>query len=126
MEKILVVDDAKINRMILIEILKKRYEVLEAEDGLEAVAVFRRHEDEIRVVLLDAVMPVLGGYEFLAEARREGWLDKTKVIMISTDYSEALVKRALDEGACDFIARPVDGKTVLEKVERAVSRGSVI
>ena len=122
MGKILVVDDAKINRMILIQILKDHYEILEAEDGLDAVQVFRNHADQIDVVLLDAVMPVSSGFDFLEEAKQRGWLEHTSVIMVSTDSSEEARERAYRGGAISFIGRPFDGRTVLKNVEEACRR----
>lgn len=122
MEKILVVDDAKINRMILKQILKDHYEIIEAADGLEALDVFRQQEGQIDVVLLDAIMPVLSGFDFLAEAKNNGWLEHTPVIMVSTDNSEPSVRRALEGGAVDFIERPFDGKRVLGRIEKAIAR----
>ncbi len=119
MGKVLIVDDAKINRMILTRILQDSYELLEAEDGLEAVEVFCENEDQIDVVLLDAIMPVSSGFDFLAEARCRGWLEKSPVIMISTDSTQDAVKRAFDGGAFAFIGRPFDAETVLRKVEEA-------
>ncbi len=119
MDKILIVDDAKINRMVLKEMLKDQYEILESEDGMEAIDVFRQYEGQIKVVLLDAVMPVSSGYDYLAEARSQGWLEKTPVIMISTDSDEAAVQRAYREGVTDFIERPFDRASVLSKVNAA-------
>ena len=120
MRKILIVDDAKINRMILSQILKDQYEILEAEDGLEAMMVYRDNAEKVDVVLLDAVMPVSSGFDFLAEARKEGWPEHTAVIMVSTDNSEPTVRRALEGGAVDYIARPFDSRTVLKRVESAI------
>ncbi len=121
MEKILIVDDAKINRTILKQMLKEQYETLEAEDGREAVDVFRQYQGQIKAVLLDAVMPVANGFDFLTEAKKEGWLEKAPVIMVSTDCNENAVRRALDGGASDFIARPFDRETVIHKVNAIAS-----
>ncbi len=122
MEKILIVDDAKINRMVLKQMLKEKYDILEAEDGMEAADVFRENEGLVTAVLLDAVMPVYSGFDFLAEARREGWLEKTPVIMVSTDNCESAVQKAFEEGAVDFIERPFDRRTVLSKVQKALEQ----
>ena len=118
MRKILIVDDAKINRMILSQILRDQYEILEAEDGLEAMMVYRENAGKVDVVLLDAVMPVSSGFDFLAEARKE----HTSVIMVSTDNTEPTVRRALEGGAVDYIARPFDSRTVLRRVEAAIEQ----
>ncbi len=120
MEKILIVDDAKINRMVLKKMLNDQYDILEAEDGMEAIDVYREYGGQIKVVLLDAIMPVSSGYDFLAEAKANGWLEKTPVIMISTDSCEAAVSRAYQEGVVDFIERPYSRETVLGKVAAVV------
>lgn len=122
MGMILIVDDAKINRMILLQILKERYQILQAEDGREAIQVFSENENQISAVLLDAVMPVSSGFDFLAAARKRGWLEHTPVIMVSTDGGEDSVRRAFEGGAVDFIRRPVDRRTVLRKVQDAVTK----
>ncbi len=122
MEKILIVDDAKINRMVLKQMLKDQYEIVEAEDGLEAADLFAQYEGQINAILLDAVMPVSSGFDFLAEARKQGWLEKTPVIMISTDCDEPAVQKAYQEGASDFVKRPFDRKTVRRKVREAVDK----
>ncbi len=120
MEKILIVDDAKINRMVLKQVLHDQYEILEAEDGMEAIDVYRQHGEQIKVVLLDAVMPVSSGYDYLTEARAQGWLEKTPVIMVSTDSSETAVRKAYQEGVTDFIERPYSRETVRSKVAAVV------
>ena len=56
-QKVLVVDDQQINRMLLSKILDSRYTVLQAENGLEAFNVLERERESIQVILLDLVMP---------------------------------------------------------------------
>lgn len=122
MGKILVVDDAKINRMILRQILKEHFEIIEAGDGLEALDVLGQSVGQVEVVLLDAIMPVLSGFDFLEEAKSRGWLEHTPVIMVSTDDSEPFVRRAYEGGAVDYIKRPFDRKDVLDRIMMAIER----
>lgn len=68
---ILVVDDNEINRDILREILIDSYNVAEAENGQEALARLRSAGDEISLILLDMMMPVMNGYEFLSKAKAD-------------------------------------------------------
>ena len=66
--KILIVDDAQINRIILCELLRDQYQILEAEDGKKALEIMK--EDKmIDLVLLDIVMPNMDGYEFVENIR---------------------------------------------------------
>ena len=55
--KILIVDDAPINRMLLSEILAERYDLVEAEDGAQAVSILEQNARDFALVLLDIVMP---------------------------------------------------------------------
>ena len=63
---ILVVEDNEINRTMLNTILADQYQVLEAENGEEALSLLERYKDEISLILLDLVMPVMDGYTFLS------------------------------------------------------------
>ena len=63
-QKVLVVDDQQINRMLLSKILDSRYTVLQAENGLEAFNVLERERESIQVIILDLVMPVMDGFTF--------------------------------------------------------------
>lgn len=66
---ILIVEDNTINRMMLCAILTSNYRVLEAENGQEALKVLEKHYNEISLILLDIVMPVMDGYAFLSKFR---------------------------------------------------------
>ena len=61
-QKILIVDDSEMNRSILADMLGEEYEIMEAEDGNEGVAMLQQHGHEIALVLLDIVMPNLDGF----------------------------------------------------------------
>ena len=63
---ILVVEDNAINRAVLGGILSPTYTVLEAENGREALAILQEHKEDISLILLDIVMPVMDGYAFLS------------------------------------------------------------
>ena len=57
--KILIVDDAPINRMLLSDMLSETYDIVEAENGREAVAILEQRAQEFALVLLDIIMPEL-------------------------------------------------------------------
>lgn len=69
---ILIVDDAEINRSMLVDMLSGEYEILEASNGLEALALINRYASELSVVLLDIIMPEMDGFEVLAAMNRNG------------------------------------------------------
>ncbi len=115
-KKILIVDDSEINRAILSDMLSSEYEILEAEHGMEAAAILHSQEQEISLMLLDIVMPVMDGFETLEMMNKNGWIRSVPVIMISTENNPAYVERAYDLGVQDFIGRPFDERIVRRRV----------
>ena len=114
--KILIVDDSEMNRSILADMLEEEYEILEAQDGEEALAVLGEHHAEIALVLLDIVMPRLDGFGVLEVMGREGWIEDLPVIMISSESGSDQVARAYDLGVSEFISRPFDALAVRRRV----------
>ena len=66
-DTILVADDVEINRAVLRSIFEEDYNVLEAENGEQALFLMRQYRDSIAIVLLDLIMPVRDGYEVMEE-----------------------------------------------------------
>ena len=62
-DKILIVDDSKMNRMILADMLGEKYHVMEAENGRTAIELLQAYETEISLILLDIIMPEMDGFE---------------------------------------------------------------
>lgn len=114
--KILIVDDSAINRAILADMLEERYEILEAENGVEAVELLHNYGTKISLVLLDVVMPKMDGFEVLAMMNRCHWIEEIPVIMISAENSHSVVERAYELGAADYISRPFDEVIVCRRV----------
>ena len=113
--KILIADDSAMNRAILVEMLGDGYDVIEAENGREAVRVLQS-APEIDLLLLDIMMPEMDGFEVLEQMKRYGWIDDVPVVMISAENGSAYVERAYDLGATDFISRPFDMAIVRRRV----------
>lgn len=115
-KKILIVDDSEMNRSLLADMLADQFEILEAENGMEASAIIYSHEHEICCMLLDIVMPVMDGFETLAVMNKNGWINSIPVIMISAETVPQYVDRAYDMGVLDYISRPFDHRTVRRRV----------
>ena len=113
--KILIADDSAMNRAILVEMLGDGYDVIEAENGREAVRVLQS-APEIDLLLLDIMMPEMDGFEVLEQMKRYGWIEEVPVVMISAENGSAYVERAYDLGATDFISRPFDMAIVRRRV----------
>lgn len=113
--RVLIVDDSELNRDLLKEMLRDRYEVLEAADGEKGLALLYELGTKISLVLLDVVMPKLGGFDVLAVMQKERWLDDIPVMMISAEDSPTFIQRAYDMGASDYITRPFNMNVVRQR-----------
>ncbi|MBR3367880.1 MAG: response regulator, partial [Lachnospiraceae bacterium] len=110
--RILVVDDELINREMLSICLQDSYEILQAGDGAQAMEILRSRGEEISLVLLDILMPVMSGMEVLAEMRGDPVLSRIPVIVLTAD-SDAEVE-CLKMGAADFIPKPYPAPAVVQ------------
>ena len=118
--KILIVDDSEINRMILADILNEEYEVIEAENGAEAILLLQQQGTNISLVLLDFVMPELSGFDVLEVMNQRNWIEDIPVIMISAESDAIYVQRAYELGVTDFISRPFDARIVYRRVANTI------
>lgn len=118
---ILVVDDNEINRGILGEIFKDTYNILEAENGVEAIKAIEENEGSLAAVLLDIVMPEMDGYAVLEEmAKRDNLNESIPVLMITADTSTEAERESYLKGAADVIHKPFDPIIVDRRVTRNI------
>ncbi len=111
--KILVVDDRWENRAVLVNLLESLdFIVIEAENGHEGLEKLRATQPDL--VIVDLVMPVMDGFEFLQYIRNIEELKQTKIIVSSASVSYIDQQMALDKGGDDFIAKPVDAKILFQ------------
>ena len=118
--QILLVDDSKMNRMILAEILGDGYHILEAENGQECLEKLRAEAGNIALVLLDINMPVMDGFEVLKAMNANHTIEDTSVIMISSEDSDAAIRRSYELGASDYVNRPFDARIVYRRVTNTI------
>ena len=123
-QKILIADDSEMNRELLAAILEEEYEIIQANDGVQAVDCFQRHAEEISLLLLDIVMPHMDGFEVLSYMNKEHWIDSIPVVIISSENSPIYIKRGYDLGATDFIEKPFDANMVLRRSANAILLGA--
>ncbi len=122
-KRILVVDDQEIDLQILTKILQTDYEVCTAHNGQEALALLTsRGEHYIDAILLDLLMPVMNGYEFL---QRLGLDEKLKVIPVIVGTSSddpGSEEKVLLAGAWDFLSKPYNPMVLKLRVENSLLR----
>ncbi len=113
---ILAVDDDKINLMLLRSVLKKTgivKETITASNGEEAMDVLKSRDD-IDLVLLDIIMPIMGGIEMLQVARADENLRQVPIIVLTTD--ETKKEEALEFGANEFLMKPIRKDDLKNKI----------
>ena len=115
-QSILIVDDSEMNRAILAEILGSDYNILEATNGRECLAMLEQYDTGIALILLDIVMPVMDGFAVLSEMNRSHWIEDIPVIMISSEDADTVVRRAYELGVSDYVSRPFDAGVVYRRV----------
>ncbi len=117
--KVLVVDDDFINRKLIQAMLKRHPDmfgdIIEAENGSEALSILRK-TDGISIILLDILMPVLDGREFLKIFRSEEENKNIPVIVLSTDDTQK--STVLDLGAEDFLIKPINEDELIDRIKR--------
>lgn len=117
---ILIADDSEMNRAILMDMLENDYNILEAENGAEALEIMREKVVEIDLLLLDIVMPEMDGFEVLAYMNSHQWIDDVPVIIISSESSTSFFQRAYELGVVDYINRPFDAYIVHRRVANII------
>ena len=118
--QILLVDDSAMNRMMLTEILGEGYHILEAENGRECLETLQAEAGNIALVLLDINMPVMDGFEVLKAMNANHTIEDTPVIMISSEDSDAAIRRSYELGASDYVNRPFDARIVYRRVTNTI------
>jgi putative two-component system response regulator len=119
--KVLVVDDDMINRMLLKTLLKKNpkvSETIEAENGSDALDKIKK-DPGIDLILLDIMMPIVDGIEFLKIFRLDMKNAHIPVIVLSTDDTRKT--EVYDNGANDFLRKPVKEELLSSKIEQWAS-----
>jgi two-component system chemotaxis response regulator CheY len=117
MKHCLVVDDSAVIRKVARRILESLdFVIAEAEDGTAALELCRQKMPD--AILLDWNMPVMDGYAFLKEIRREPGGDRPKIVFCTTDNDVSAIARAMHAGADEYIMKPFDREIMTQKFEQ--------
>lgn len=118
---LLVVDDIQMNRMILRYLFEDNYDVLEAENGVEALELINEHGDNIAIVLLDIVMPVMDGFAVLDELVATNYIATTPVILITGESDDEKALKGYKLGVADLINKPFNSDIVYRRVSNVIA-----
>jgi len=116
-----VVDDVDINRIIISELFTERYEVLEAENGEEALTIINGPEgNNLSIVLLDLIMPVMDGFGVLRNMNETGRINDIPVILITSDEDEGRALECYELGVSDVMHKPFNASIVTQRVDNII------
>jgi two-component system, chemotaxis family, chemotaxis protein CheY len=115
--RVLIVDDDQFVRTVLREMLSPSgYQCFEARDGIEAME--RVRADRPHVILLDLLMPKMSGIQALQEIGQTS--PRSRVVVITSLASDALLEQALSAGACGYVVKPFHPMEIQEAVRQAL------
>ena len=121
--KILVVDDESRMRKLVRDFLEREgYQVLEAEDGLQAMDAFYEDKD-ISLIILDVMMPKMDGWQVCREVRQ---VSKVPIIMLTARAEERDELQGFELGVDEYISKPFSPKILVARVEAILRRSNVL
>ncbi len=122
MAKILVADDEQLIRKLISDCLTKEgHEVLEVEDGLQALSVFRKNKD-IKLCVLDIMMPEIDGWEVCRKIRETSGVPIMLVSARSQDFDQIM---GFENGADDYVTKPFSLAILSRRINTLLQRGAV-
>lgn len=119
-DTILIVDDEKINRILLRKYLEKDYKILEASDGAQAMDMIKVNRNRLCLILLDLYMPVLDGYGVLRSVENDPSLKHIPIIVISSTGEKEAESHVLKLGAMELLKKPFNHDVICQRVANTV------
>lgn len=117
---ILIVDDIELNRAILNELFYKKYKIVQAENGLQALEAVKTYGSKIALILLDIVMPQLDGFGVLEELKKRNLIARLPVFLITSADSDEIINKGYDMGVVDIINKPFNPSIIKRRVKNTI------
>lgn len=114
---ILVVEDDTLTRETLKVFLKEKFNVIDAGDPGECLKSLAETTPKIDLGLIDIEMPAMDGFQLIKMLRKHPSYTNVPFIMVSSHHEKENVERAVLAGACDYIAKPLNKETILNKID---------
>jgi len=114
-KKILIVDDEKMNIMVLAHVLKAHYDIIVAADGASGLAAAEKHWPDL--ILLDIIMPDMDGYEVIGKLKASETTKEIPVVFISGLHDADDREKGMSLGAMDFIMKPFDASVIKSTID---------
>lgn len=117
---IIIADDFEINRKIIHNIFQEQYNIIEAENGKQAIDELVKNEDEVALIFLDLMMPVMDGMDVLKFMEENKYSDIIPVIVITGEATAESDEKAYEYGASDIIYKPFSPKVVMRRAKNII------
>ena len=122
MAKILIADDEELIRRLISDcLIKEGHQVLEAENGLQALSLFRQNKD-ISLCILDIMMPEIDGWEVCRKIRETSGVPVMLVSARSQDFDQIM---GFESGADDYVTKPFSLAILSKRIDTLLQRGAV-
>ena len=119
MKKILIVDDAEMNRDLLVQLLEDDYELSEAVDGVQGLAMAIEVKPDL--ILLDIHLRKMDGYEVTRNIRANEEIKDTPIIFVTARAMAGDEEKALEAGCNDYLQKPIDEDELWSKVAKHIN-----
>lgn len=125
-DTILVVDDEELVKKSLTDVLISEFEVISASNGKEALELLERNINRIAVIVLDLIMPVMDGFQFMDEFRLHKENDNIPVIVATSNEDWHSEKKCLEAGVWDFVMKPYNPVLLQFRIKNAIDKSRMI
>lgn len=123
---ILLVDDEEVGKQRLRDVITDDYEVLDASDGREALEILAANINKVAVIVLDLIMPVMDGFQFMDEFRRHQEYDNIPVIVATANEDWHSEQKCLEAGVWDFVMKPYNPVLLQFRIKNAIDKSRMI
>ena len=123
---ILVVDDEEIVKKKLKDAMSAEFDIIDASDGKEALEILEANSGRISVVLLDLIMPVMDGFQFMNEFRKHQEYNNIPVIVATANDDWHSEQKCLEAGVWDFVMKPYNPVLLQFRIGNAIDKSRMI
>lgn len=123
---ILVVDDEEFIKKTIVDVLVGEFDVLCASNGREGLDVLAANTDKIAAVLLDLIMPVMDGLQFMEEFRQHKEYVNIPVVVATANEDWHSEKKCLEAGVWDFVMKPYNPELLMFRIKNAMDKSRMM
>lgn len=123
---ILIVDDEEMVKQRLRDVMSGEFDILEASNGKEALDILAANSGRVAVVLLDLIMPVMDGFQFMSEFRKHQEYNNIPVIVATANDDWHSEQKCLEAGVWDFVMKPYNPVLLQFRIRNAIDKSRMI